>query len=276
MDKILLSDVFFVDKTYAQKHAHMLHRHDCILELLYVADGESRYTVGGREYTVRTGDMVICNAGTIHGEIPFQIHSMQTYCCAFSGVRVGDLPPGCLIPEDACPVLDLRMYKKTVGNIMPDLYKLYKSSAENIEICRSLALSVFLMTRQALSKPTLPDAVPDQPKSRELVGRITAYLDHNYREPVSLEQIARQFHISPSHLSHLFKRETGYSPTQYLIHRRIGEAQSLLMETRLPIRQIVERLGFGSNCHLNALFKKYVGVSPREYRNHFSDISAPD
>ena len=58
---------------------------------------------------------------------------------------------------------------------------------------------------------------------------------------------------------------------QYVIHRRIGQAQSLLAETNIPIKQIEEQLGFGSSCHLTSMFKKYVGISPREYRKYFSD-----
>ena len=56
---------------------------------------------------------------------------------------------------------------------------------------------------------------------------------------------------------------------QYVIHRRIGEAQSMLVETELPIHRIEEQLGFGSSCHLTSMFKKYVGLSPREYRKHY-------
>ena len=100
--------------------------------------------------------------------------------------------------------------------------------------------------------------------------QITEYLDCHYTESLSLDKIARYMHISTSYLSHLFKRETGLSPMQYVIHRRIGEAQSLLMETNLPVHLIEERLGFGSSCHLTSMFKKYVGIAPREYRRHFS------
>ncbi len=42
---------------------------------------------------------------------------------------------------------------------------------------------------------------------------------------------------------------------QYVIHRRIGEAQTLLMDTHIPIHMIEERLGFGSSCHFSAMFK---------------------
>ena len=87
VNQINLADVFYVDEAYSKNHAHMLHKHKGILELLYVSAGEGRYIVGSREYAVAAGDLIICNAETLHGEAPFQAHTMQTYCCALSGVH---------------------------------------------------------------------------------------------------------------------------------------------------------------------------------------------
>ena len=84
--KIKLSGVFFVDEIYSQNHAHMLHKHKELLELLYIAEGSGRYLVGSREYAVSKGDFLIINANTIHGEAPFQKYTIRTYCCTLAGV----------------------------------------------------------------------------------------------------------------------------------------------------------------------------------------------
>ncbi len=270
-NRITLTGVFYVDAAYTQKHAHMLHKHNGVLELLYVAEGMGRYIVGSREYAVNAGDLIICNAETIHGEAPFQEHTMQTYCCALSHVQKQGLPPGCLIKAQHRPVLRLDTFKKAISQIMPNIYELCIASPKHAMICRELAISVLLMVEHTLYHYDRQERSIHEQKYEALVRKITDYLDQHYTEALSLEQVARWMHISPSHLSHLFKRETGLSPMQYVIHRRIGEAQSLLMETQLPIHEIEERLGFGSSCHLTSMFKKYVGISPREYRKHFSN-----
>lgn len=270
LDKVRLAGVFYVDEVYTQKHAHMLHKHTGILELLYVAAGEGRYIVGNREYAVKAGDLIICNAETLHGEAPFQSYTMQTYCCALSGVHKPGYVAGYLIPEQQRPVLQLGSFEKPIGQMMPCIYELCAATPRNAQICRQMALSVLLMVERALYLHNQQDRCQNEQKNEALVRSITEYLDQHYTEPLSLEQIAVQMHISSSYLSHLFKRETGLSPIQYVIHRRIGEAQSLLMETDLPIHVIEEQLGFGSSCHLTTMFKKYVGIAPREYRKHFS------
>ena len=86
--RIQLTDVIFVDREYSFKHPHMLHKHEDVLELLYIASENGRYLVGDHEYAVTAGDFVICNANVPHGEDPFQEHHIQTYCLVLSGANL--------------------------------------------------------------------------------------------------------------------------------------------------------------------------------------------
>lgn len=272
-DCLRLTGTFYVDELYSQKHAHMLHKHAESFELLYIASGEGRYQVGHREYAVRPGNLVICNAGVLHGEAPFQDHVMRTYCCVLSGLQRPGLPPNWLVQPNHRPVLTLSDETIAIGDLFPILCDLNATSpTAYASACHHLAMSIFMLVCHALRIQEAESKNNQELKNEILVRAITDYLEQHYTEPITLEEISQSLHISPSHLSHLFKRETGLSPIQYVIHRRIGEAQSLLMETALPIRTIEERLGFGSSCHLTATFKKYVGISPREYRKHFQSI----
>lgn len=270
--KINLTGVFYVDEAYSQNHAHMLHKHKDILELLYIASGEGRYVVGGRGYAVREGDLVICNADTIHGEAPFQKHLMQTYCIALNNVKPENLKVGCLLDTKARPIVSLGNYTDVIASSMTNIYKIYEEDKDNIAICRQFALGILMIVEKLIiaHNEQEKNKIRSEQKNEALVRKITDYLNHHYTEQLSLKTISKAMHISETYLSHLYKRETGLSPIQYVIHCRIGEAQSLLMETDLPIYEIEERLGFGSSCHLTTMFKKYVGISLREYRKHFA------
>lgn len=126
-----------------------------------------------------------------------------------------------------------------------------------------------MIVKEKLDQDAVSDKEVGNSKREELIRRITDYIDQNYTQPLTLKEISEMFYISPSGLSHMFKKETGISPMQYVIHRRIGEAQTLLIDTHIPIHEIEEHLGFGSSCHFSAMFKKYIGISPKEYRSHF-------
>ena len=136
------------------------------------------------------------------------------------------------------------------------------------EVCRHFALGIlFLLQRKLLER----DSDPIRKKRERLINKITDYLNEHYAEALTLSQISEKFFISASHLSHVFKKETGLSPIQYMMQRRIGEAQSLLVETLLPIQEIEEQLGFNDSAHFSKMFKKCVGVTPKEYRKHFAE-----
>lgn len=225
-DHIKLAGVFYVSQTYSEEHAHMIHKHHDILELLYVASGKGRYFVGGREYIVQQGDLVICNAGTLHGEAPFQKHAIETYCCALSGVQLEGLPTGCMLPPDQRPVLPLENYTYAASRIMPSIYELLAGSAENAPICLNLAVSIFMMAQSALCRRDQSSNTAADQKNEAFIRKVTEYMDHHYTEPLTLDSISAAMHISSSHLSHLFKRETGLSPIQYVIHRRIGRRKA--------------------------------------------------
>lgn len=262
---------YYTDEAYSQNHAHMVHKHKDVLELLYIASGEGRYQVGHREYAVREGDLVVCNGNILHGEAPFQKHTMQTYCIALSGVQLDNLPPDTMLDAEQKPLIDLGECTKTVYHLMETMHPLFseKPPLRDEKLCQSLAMSVFLLVFRKIRSQIESGKTAAEQKVEDLVRHITAYLDQNYTKTVTLAEISRELNISVSHLSHLFKRETGLAPMQYVIYRRIGEAQSLLMDTDLPVHEIEESLGFGSSCHLSAMFKKYVGISPMEYRSHF-------
>ena len=78
-----------------------------------------------------------------------------------------------------------------------------------------------------------------------------------------------QLRVSEYYLAHVFKQEFGVPPMQYVMKRRIGEAQGILMHTETPIAEIADTLGFSSICHFNAMFKKYTGTPPGRFRQSF-------
>lgn len=124
-------------------------------------------------------------------------------------------------------------------------------------------MAIFLMLREKILERD-KNLTPTKQRRERLMYRIMDYINEHYAEPLTLKK------ISEAHLSRCFKKDAGLSPMQYLMHRRIGEAQSLLIETILPIQDIGEELGFVSSAHFSKMFKQYVGITPKEYRSHFS------
>lgn len=270
-ETVKLIDAVKVEAFFTKNHRHVFHQHEDRLELLYIYSGSGSYQVGRRDYAVTEGDIVICNANTLHGENFLLPTEIQTYCCAYDGVRLPGLPENTLIPAEKHPVVSLRQYGGLIREMTVRIYQLYGNSMPDFFLAPVMAKNVLAMTwYEFLEQEKSSGRTHVLQKTETLIRRITEYLDQNYkREDLRMKSLCDRFHISASYLSHAFKRETGISPKQYVLLRRIGEAQSLLESTDRPIGEIETGLGFGSSVHFSSTFKKYVGMSPRDYRSYY-------
>jgi two-component system response regulator YesN len=94
------------------------------------------------------------------------------------------------------------------------------------------------------------------------------YIRANYRENLSLENVAQQVFISPFYLSHLFKEELGITFVEYLTRIRMEEAKRLLKEPRLSIVAIASEVGYEDASYFSKVFKKNLSISPNQYRKN--------
>ncbi|MEO8158236.1 MAG: AraC family transcriptional regulator [Betaproteobacteria bacterium] len=95
------------------------------------------------------------------------------------------------------------------------------------------------------------------------------YIHENYPGEVSLAAIAGAAHLSPYHLTRVFKKATGVSPHQYLVQVRVNSARSLLAAGagRRSLAEIATAVGFSDQSHLTRHFKRMLGVTPKQLRD---------
>ncbi len=93
------------------------------------------------------------------------------------------------------------------------------------------------------------------------------YILANLERDLSLAEIAASAGLSVAHFSRLFRKTTGYSPYQYLIHCRVQSAYNLLKHPHYTIAQIAQMVGFYDQSHLSRHFKRIYGVSPQRIRD---------
>lgn len=142
-------------------------------------------------------------------------------------------------------------------------------------------LSRSLLKIDALMLALLQE-IGGQEKANQLTSRHEKLKDHqlaaldqakrfittNFRQELSLAEIARHSHVSVFHFSRLFKQFTSRSPYQFLIGVRLKHAALLLRHTSLPVTQICFESGFNSFEHFILSFTKHHGTSPLKYRRH--------
>ncbi len=110
-----------------------------------------------------------------------------------------------------------------------------------------------------------------QSKSRR-IEKICNYIEQNYNQNITLDDIAELANMSTSAVSHFFKKRTSRTFSNYLTDIRIGHAARLLIETTRSINDIAFDCGFGNISNFNRVFKRYKNTTPREYRSAISNI----
>jgi len=113
-----------------------------------------------------------------------------------------------------------------------------------------------------------PEAGKGQAQTCHLaqITEVMHYIDENYSRKLSLAELGNVVHMSPSYLSHIFSKNTGFSLWDYVIARRIEQAKHLLLNTDRKILDIAFECGFQNSVHFNKCFRKQTGLTPSEYR----------
>jgi two-component system response regulator YesN len=95
---------------------------------------------------------------------------------------------------------------------------------------------------------------------------ILNYINHNYVNNITLENIAPLFGYNSSYLGKIFSRRMGENFNSYVDHIRIEKSKELLLSEDLKVYSVAERVGYRNVDYFHIKFKKYVGQSPAEYR----------
>ncbi|WP_438447931.1 AraC family transcriptional regulator [Gorillibacterium sp. sgz5001074] len=97
------------------------------------------------------------------------------------------------------------------------------------------------------------------------VEQAVRWLTLQYAQPISIEHMAQNLGYHRTHLSKMFKRETGMSPMEFLLQIRMERAKLLLAEP-LTVEQVAASVGYTDPLYFSKQFKRSCGQSPTEYR----------
>lgn len=100
-----------------------------------------------------------------------------------------------------------------------------------------------------------------------IVRMAMRFVEEHLLEEVTLSKTADHIHVSVSHLSRIFLKETGRHFSEYVTAKKIERAKQLLRDSNLKVYEIAEELGYANSHYFGKLFKEVTGYTPVEYRN---------
>lgn len=260
MGSVILSADY--SDTISHKAAHY---HDCH-QLLYITNGQIRIHVSGRAYSAGPGTIVLISR--------FEEHSIQVESRSYHRYSLHISPdPGLSDPLFSLLVNRPDHFQHAVQLeddsgaevLFAQILKEHQSGGAMRGKMQELLLLQLLVTVYR----SRPEIIPHKQIDLQLIRRIQQQFEADYAAKYTLQSLSRQYHISPSHLSHQFKQATGTSVMGYLNSCRFAAAKRCLAETDLEIGSIVELCGFSDNSNFSRTFKNITRLTPTEFRSQF-------
>ncbi|HZG77138.1 MAG TPA: helix-turn-helix transcriptional regulator, partial [Paenibacillus sp.] len=108
-------------------------------------------------------------------------------------------------------------------------------------------------------------SLPREKEARTLAQAAIALMERRIGEPLTLEDVCLELHVTKARLKEEFKRQTGQSVMRYFGMMKIERAKRMIREEDCSFSEVAERLGFATLQHFSSVFKKRTGVSPSAY-----------
>ena len=226
----------------------------------FVTDGKCSVTVNGNEYIVHKGQWLFIPSGA-----PHSYHNLD--CCTFEKYWMHfDLYPS----ADLFEMLNLPyLVDVPDSSIVYALFEQAANAMKSNNLTERIHLKTCLLSLiSEYISLVHPDGVFVE-KTDNRIDQILRYINSNLDKPLSVTDLAVQFHLHPTHFIRFFKEKTGQTPANYIRIRRLETAKILLESTDLYISAIMEKVGFSDESQFSKQFKKYYSLSPRNYREYF-------
>lgn len=229
--------------------------------LLWFTQGQGRITVAGTTRGYGPNNAIFIPPGVMHG---FEFAPRVQGSVVFFGRNHGlDLPttPQFLRPRDP-------ISQKEVTGILEAIQRELESGRSGSQKAAQhhLGLLGVWMERQQEREKAF-ETQPQRPgAAQKLVARYASLLERDFRSNRAVADYAEALGVTPTHLTRVCKATCGKGAHQLLEDRILFEARRLLSETRLPIKDVAEMLGFNSAGYFTRAFQKTAGVTPSAFR----------
>ena len=254
----------------------MWHWHPEI-EITYVRKGTMCYKVNNLVYHLKEGDIVFNNSGALHSGtmenqedcayIPVTFDSRLIYGFFQSTINSKYVDP--VIQDSMLPAICIdqsESWHKPFREYLLRIIALDEKKPDFYELDITICLQS--MWRLLLEHITYePQVSRENSLEYDRIKKILSYIEENYQNKITLNDIAGHIHLCESECTRLFKRHMNTTLFAFLQEYRIERSLEFLQDDQ-PVSAVADKAGFSDPNYYSKVFAKIKGCSPREYRNH--------
>ena len=234
------------------------HIHDFV-EIYILLEGDVSFAVESSLYKLSAGDAVITKPNEMHNCI-LNSDSLHKHLCfwfecgssfLFGDFTAHEFGKNNLISPDAQSKARLS-----------ELYAELREASDKNDTHRQfyITLQILYILRKFISVESTPQALP------ESFNKILGYIDENFTDIGSIEDVISKHYISRSTLNRLFREYLHTTPKKYLESKKLAHSRLLLRQGKSVLDACMES-GFSDCSNYIRLFKKHFEVTPRQYKN---------
>ena len=264
MKKLITDLQHSVSQAPEHRHSHL----SC--EMVYVKREKARFTIGGVDYTAGPGCLLFISSLEEH-QVRVLSEPYERYFAILSLAELTRAFPHSSLtavftsrPRGFTHCVPLRSSRTDADAIFASLHREYLSDLPCArEMAEAELKRLLVLTRRAC--PENFAACPGPVAGR--VREAQEYIDRHFTQELSVAQVAAKFFVSPSHLTHSFHEQVGYSPKQYIKLLRLSYARELMETTDLPVTDVAVKCGFADVNNFIRAFRQTYSVPPGKWRH---------
>lgn len=252
------------------------HWHD-EFELAVLVQGKLDYTIYGQPPQVlhlQAGDGIFINTNVIHSAQAQAPHTILNYLA---------IPPNFFNLESSqslqnkyiSPILNSSLRYLPINDdeidqsLVAKINQICKLSADDFDydlkslelVCHIWRLISEKFRNLKINRPSVKSSsYADRTKT------IVQYIHENYRQPLTIESIAKNVGISRTECFRCFKNSLGKTPNQYILAYRLSMAKTLLSESKYTLSDIAHKCGFQDPSYFGKCFRNNFGITPKQFR----------
>ena len=245
-------------------------------EFTHVQDGEMWYCVDGVKCKLKAGQMIFVNSTRMHYGFWEDVYKCKFSCTIFHpgmlDAKMSHKYLENIVGKSMPSFLILRpeiMREKVVIDLVDKLNVITRAAEEGYELeMMSLIYRIYFLLKDLVKAAPEPISYVDA-KKLEAMHRMTGFIQQQYQQKISLNEIAMAGLVSRSACCQIFKKFLGKSPVEYLTEYRISKSVELILTGKNSMTDIAMLCGFGSSSYYAETFHKVLGCTPTEYKARY-------
>ena len=261
----LLNGLYLCSLGYYPKAAgHYTSRKKGLPEnfLFYCVDGKGWYRLEDKQYEVKPNEFFILPQNVSHAYGSSDDDPWSIYWIHFGGEQLPHFNSMFTIQSHFKP-----FHVKGSDAIASSFTKMYKAlelgySTDNLmfaNICLSHFISLFIYNSKHFE-------VVDE--NLNCIDSAILFMQEHVNETITLNELSKLYHYSPSRFYSLYKKKTGYAPIDYFLQMKMQKASQQLDFTKQSIKEIASNFGFDDPYYFSRRFTKVIGMPPTKYRSN--------